>query len=344
MDFFIRVDASVEIGTGHVMRCLTLAHRIKKEGGVVAFICRKAQGDCIPLIREQGFDVFELPTVQSPLWEYTTEQWKLDAEQTIDILRNHTVERLIIDHYSIDIKWEKLVRTFTKEIMVIDDLANRSHDCDVLLDQNFYLNMDSRYNDLVPTYTKLLLGPSFALLREEFIDAKSSIKPFSGKIERLFIFFGGSDFTNETEKVLKAISTLITEYELIVDVVVGSSNRNKARIQEICKGIKGGNYYCQISNMEQLMAQADLAIGAGGATTWERIFMKLPSIVIIVADNQKEVALDVEKLGVIKVIGESKYVSPNLIYETLHEFLTDENGLIDMQQRCIDIFLKNYLQ
>lgn len=290
MDFFIRVDASVEIGTGHVMRCLTLAHRIKKEGGVVAFICRKAQGDCIPLIREQGFDVFELPTIQSPLWEYTTEQWKLDAEQTIDILRNHTVERLIIDHYSIDIKWEKLVRTFTKEIMVIDDLANRSHDCDVLLDQNFYLNMDSRYNDLVPTYTKLLLGPSFALLREEFIDAKSSIKPFSGKIERLFIFFGGSDPTNETEKVLHAIRPLMIKYRLQADIVVGNSNPNKNNIKQLCNAINGINFHCQINNIAELMAQADLAIGAGGSTSWERAFLQLPSIVIAVAENQIEIA------------------------------------------------------
>lgn len=288
MDTFIRVDASVEIGTGHVMRCLTLAHRLKKDGQQVAFICRGAEGECITLIEQQGFVVYTLPPCYGSLWNFVTEYWEKDAYETIEILKQYNVKKLIIDHYSIDVKWEHLVRPFVKNIMVIDDLANRKHDCDLLLDQNFYSDMETRYEGLVPSSAKMLLGPSHALLRDEFIEAKKHIKPFNGKVERIFIFFGGSDPTNETEKVLLAIKSIIEQYKLVVDVVVGNSNPNKLKIKQLCDGIENTHYYCQVSNIAELMAQADLAIGGGGATTWERILMKLPSLVIIIAENQKK--------------------------------------------------------
>lgn len=335
MDTFIRVDASVEIGTGHVMRCLTLAHRLKKDGHMVAFICRGAEGDCITLIEQQGFIVYTLPPCDDSLWNFVAEYWKKDAYETIEILKQYNVEKLIIDHYSIDIKWEQLIRPFVKSIMVIDDLANRKHDCDILLDQNFYLGMETRYEGLVPSSAKMLLGPSHALLRDEFIEAKKHKKPFNGKVERLFIFFGGSDPTNETEKVLLAIKPIIDQYKLVVDVVVGNSNPNKSKIKQICDEIKNAHFHCQVSNIADLMAQADLAIGGGGATTWERIFMKLPSIVIIIAENQKKVSMDVEKLGVLKIIGESKNVSSKDIYRFLNEMIIDKNILNEMNLNFI---------
>ncbi|MGE7695961.1 UDP-2,4-diacetamido-2,4,6-trideoxy-beta-L-altropyranose hydrolase [Lysinibacillus sp. NPDC094177] len=303
MNVFIRVDASIEMGTGHVMRCLTLAHRLEKEGKNIAFICRRAEGDCIDLLGQQGFYVYKLPINKGSLWTYVSEQWEKDAEETIEILRQHYVEMLIIDHYSIDFKWELAIRPFTKEIMIIDDLANRQHDCDILLDQNFYLNMDSRYDGLVPSTAKLLLGPTNALLREEFIEAKKYIKSFKGKIERLFVFFGGSDPTNETEKVLLAIKPIIDHYNLVVDVVVGNSNPNKLKIKRLCNEIEKAHYHCQVNNIAELMTHADLAIGAGGATTWERIFLQLPTIVIAVAENQIEIAKATHQKGVCIYLG-----------------------------------------
>ncbi|MFJ6264932.1 UDP-2,4-diacetamido-2,4,6-trideoxy-beta-L-altropyranose hydrolase [Lysinibacillus xylanilyticus] len=303
MNVFIRVDASYEIGTGHVMRCLTLAHRLKKEGKTIAFICRRAEGNCIDLIEQQGFYVYKLPTCEGSLWTYVSEQWETDAKGTIEILQQHYVKKLIVDHYSIDVKWELAIRPFTKKIMIIDDLANRQHDCDILLDQNFYLNKDARYDGLVPPNATLLLGPNHALLREEFIEAKKYIQPFKGKIERLFVFFGGSDPTNETEKVLLAIKPIIDQYKLIVDVVVGNSNPNKLKIKRLCNEIVKAHYHCQVNNIAELMTQADLAIGAGGATTWERIFLQLPTIVIAVAENQIEIAKATHQKGVCIYLG-----------------------------------------
>ncbi|MEK4424137.1 UDP-2,4-diacetamido-2,4,6-trideoxy-beta-L-altropyranose hydrolase [Solibacillus sp. FSL K6-1523] len=324
MNIFIRVDASVEIGTGHVMRCLTLANRLKKQGKTVAFICRRAEGDCIELIGQQGFYVYQLPVIEESLWTYVVEHWETDAKETIDILRKYKVERLIIDHYSIDIKWEQVVRPFTKEIMVIDDLANRSHNCDELLDQNFYLDKDLRYNGLVPDSARLLLGPKHALLREEFIEARKMIKHFTGKIERIFVFFGGSDPTNETEKVLKAILPIIHLEKMKVDVVVGNSNPNKVKIEKLCSTSGLLTYYCQINNMAELMAKADLAIGAGGATTWERIYLQLPSIVIAVADNQVKAAEDLAITDAIIFLGVYNAVTKEHIADCLKNVMANK--------------------
>lgn len=339
MDTFIRVDASVEIGTGHVMRCLTLAHRLKKEGHRIAFICRDAEGDCIALIKEQGFVVYILPLCDGTLWNFVAEYWEKDAYETIEILKQYNVKKLIIDHYSIDIKWEQLVRPFVKNIMVLDDLANRKHDCDILLDQNFYLDLETRYEGLVPSSTEMLLGPSHALLRDEFIDAKKHVKPFNGKIERLFIFFGGSDPTNETEKVLLAIKPLIDKYKLVVDVVVGNSNPNKLKIKQLCDEIENTYYHCQVNNIAELMAQADLAIGGGGATTWERIFLHLPTIVIAVADNQVEIAKATHIKGACLFLGLSKKILINDIQNSVDNTLKSHKVINNMisNMKCFSI-------
>ncbi|MFJ7732312.1 UDP-2,4-diacetamido-2,4,6-trideoxy-beta-L-altropyranose hydrolase [Lysinibacillus sp. NPDC097231] len=337
MNVFIRVDASFEIGTGHVMRCLTLAHRLEKEGNTIAFICRSAEGDCIDLIEQQGFHVFKLPINEGSLWTYVSEQWEIDAKETIDIIRKNSVEKLIIDHYSIDIKWELMVQPFTKKIMVIDDLANREHDCDILLDQNFYINMDNRYKGLVPSSTRMLLGPRYALLREEFIEAKKNLKTFNSKIERLFIFFGGSDPTNETEKILYSIMPLIEKYNFEVDVVVGNSNQNKKRIKDISFTHKNINFYCQINNIAEIMAKADLAIGAGGATTWERVFLGLPSIVIAVAKNQVEVAKAVANKGAIIYLGVSNEVNGKQVLNNLELLYRDSDELSRIRKSCINL-------
>lgn len=339
MQIFIRVDASIEIGTGHVMRCLTYAQQQKKKGNNVVFICREAQGDCINLIKQNGFRVFPLPQVKGSLWDFTKKNWYIDVKQTIQVLHQFTkIQKVVVDHYSIDEKWEKVIRPYTEEIMVIDDLADRKHDCDVLLDQNFYLNMESRYEKLLPNNTKLLLGPKYALLRDEFIQARKLIKPFNGKVERLFIFFGGSDPTNETEKVLQAIKSLIILYKLEVDVVVGNSNPNKEVIRELCETIPGVNYHCQINYIAELMAEADLAIGAGGATTWERAYLQLPSIVIAVAENQIEVAEALYKKEIIYYLGTWKEVTSTIISQSLLKFLQNTNIILKLRTNSLFLY------
>ncbi|WIW70388.1 UDP-2,4-diacetamido-2,4,6-trideoxy-beta-L-altropyranose hydrolase [Anaerosinus gibii] len=245
-----------------------------------------------------------------------TVQQEQDAKEVIEILKNLDIDLLVVDSYAIDETWERIVRTYTKKIMVIDDLANRKHDCDILLDQNYYADMKIRYSGLVSDDCKLLLGPTYALLREEFYREKKKQRQRDGQIKNILMFFGGSDLTNETMKTLRALVALNRE-DITVNVVVGGSNQYKEEVKEFCQRYHWMNYYCQIHNMAEMMNEADLAIGAAGTTTWERFFLGLPTIVIAVAENQIKIAEDCDESGFIKYLGKSSLVTNHVICEVI---------------------------
>jgi UDP-2,4-diacetamido-2,4,6-trideoxy-beta-L-altropyranose hydrolase len=348
MKILIRTDASVKIGTGHVMRCLTLAEQLRKQGADVAFISRMHEGNLNSWIRvSKGFPVYELPTDLE--WQRIRGDWPLykcwlgtslenDVSETKKILLNYNdkVDWLIVDHYALDIQWEKALRSYVGKIMVIDDLANRSHDCDVLLDQNLYKDMYTRYDDLVPLECQRFLGPTYALLRKEFIEARKKLRLRNGRVRRILIFFGGSDPTNETMKALDAL-TLLQTLDLSVDVVVGRSNPNREQIEKRCVTMCNVNYYCQVDNMAELMAHADLAIGAGGTTTWERCCLGLPAIVVAVAANQIKTAEVISGLGAIKFLGMSDHIDAQELADIIQYFVNHPNEIMVMQQKSIEV-------
>lgn len=323
----IRADASTSIGSGHVMRCLTLAHRLKKEKNAkVVFVMRVLPGNLIGVVEKQGFEVLKLlPANQKyslngyGLW--LTVPMEVDARQTIDLLqpylREHgcdVVDRLIVDSYALDEQWELMLRPYCREIMVIDDLANRRHDCDILLDQNFYLNKDVRYAGLVPEHCKMLLGPEHALLREEFYEAKKHLRKRDCTIKNILVFYGGSDLTNETEKAIKALVQLYDEgYNFTADIITGVSNFRREKIEKICSKYHFFHYYCQVSNIAEFMNKADLMLGAGGSTTWERLYMELPALVTAVAENQIQGCEDCCKAGMINYLGKAANVTMSTI-------------------------------
>lgn len=298
MNAIIRVDASVEIGTGHVMRCLTLAEELKDNNYDVTFITSDHEGNLADFIQSKGFSVIKLQKsskendiqdeLQHSQWLGTSQVE--DAKEVLNALKHlNSIDLMVVDHYAIDYRWELTFRDRVKKIFVIDDLADRYHECDVLLDQNFYLDMEKRYEGLVDKNCKLLLGPKYALLRKEFKEARKKLRVRSGEVRRILVFFGGSDPTNETMKALKAIQ-LLNRQDISVDVVVGASNPNKDRVEELVNKLPNMNYHCQVSNMAELMIEADLFIGAGGSTTWERCCLELASIVINIAKNQVEIS------------------------------------------------------
>ena len=328
---FIRADASSLIGSGHVMRCLTLAQRLRKEQNAkVIFIMRKLLGNLIDVVRKQSFAVLVLPPADQDyeledygLW--LTVPMEVDAQQTIKVLQHYlqehgcdVVDRLIVDSYALDEQWELMLRPYCREIMVIDDLANRRHDCDILLDQNFYLNKDVRYVGLVPEHCKMLLGPEHALLREEFYEAKKNLRKRDGNIKNILVFYGGSDLTNETEKAIKALVQLHDEgYNFMADIITGVSNFRREKIEKICSKYRFLQYYCQVSNMAEFMNKADLMLGAGGSTTWERLYMELPALVTAVAENQIQGCEDCRQAGIIEYLGINDDVNANMIAEAL---------------------------
>ena len=335
----IRADASTSIGSGHVMRCLTLAHRLKKEKNAkVVFVMRDLPGNLIDVVEKQGFAVLKLPPANHKyslngygLW--LTVPMEVDAQQNIEILQHYLQEydcdvadRLIVDSYALDEQWELMLRPYCKEIMVIDDLANRRHECDILLDQNFYLNKDVRYAGLVPEHCKMLLGPEHALLREEFHEAKKHLRKRDGNIKNILVFYGGSDLTNETEKAIKALVQLHDEgYNFTADIITGVSNSRREKIKKLCSKYRFLQYYCQVSNMAEFMNKADLMLGAGGSTTWERLYMELPALVTAVAENQIQGCEDCSQAGLIDYIGESEKVTVDVIVNALLAQLYNTN-------------------
>jgi UDP-2,4-diacetamido-2,4,6-trideoxy-beta-L-altropyranose hydrolase len=295
MKIIFRVDASVQMGTGHVMRCLTLADSLRGAGAGVFFICRELPGHLCDFIDQKGYNVYRLPYRETDTFaiQEGTKHAKLlgvsmeaDAEATESLLkRDQGIQWLIVDHYGIDKRWEARQRPYIKKIMVIDDLADRQHDCDVLLDQNYYEQSETRYDDLVPDHCKKLLGPKYVLLRPEFSEARKNLRNRDGIIRRILVFFGGADPENVTKKALEAVH-LLNRPDIAVDVVVGSSNPHKENVKLLCVSMPNTHYYCQVENMAKMMFQADLCIGAGGSSVWERCSVALPSLVIAIAENQ----------------------------------------------------------
>ena len=334
----IRADASEQIGSGHLMRCLTLADRMRREGTEVHFICRDLVGNLNHLVREQGFPLHVLPRHAddpslSGYAAWLTVAQEMDARETGEVLCTLApIMRLVVDSYALDEVWERIVRPLVGEIFVIDDLANRKHDCDMLLDQNFYRAMQYRYDGLVPPSCKLLLGPAHALLREEFYAAKKKLRRRDGHLRRVLVFYGGSDATCETEKAIHVLLQLHL-LSVAVDVVVGGSNPRRAYIEELCGKHDFLRYHCQVSNMAELMAQADLSLGAGGTTTWERCFLGLPAIVTAIAENQLEVCRDCDEMGYIYYLGRWDEVTEEDIAAAVQK-CTMPQVLREMQRRC----------
>ena len=334
----IRVDSSEQIGSGHLMRCLTLAQQLRKKSAEVHFICRDLVGSLHDLVYEHGFQLHLLPRheVNPALTGYAawlTVPQMVDAEETGTILHQiQPVERLVVDNYALDAAWEQKMRPFVREIFVIDDLANRPHDCDVLLDQNYYQAMQSRYNGLVPETCKLLLGPAHALLREEFYAAREHLRERDGTLRRILVFYGGGDATRETEKAIYALLQLDLS-SVDVDVIVGGANAHRTEIEDLCVRHDFLHYHCQVSNIAELMANADLCLGAGGTTTWERCFLGLPAIVTAIAENQYAVCQACHDAGLIHYLGTAEEVTKENLKSAVLA-LMDRDALHRFEESC----------
>jgi len=302
---FVRVDSGYDIGFGHAMRCLSLAQTLKKMNFEICFISKKERGNISKLFEDKGFTVYYIQNNYSK--SKKNDIIKNDVNQTVKIIAKHKAKSswMIVDHYDLDFKWEKRLRKFVDKIIVIDDLA-RKHDCDLLLDQNYNKNLKTRYDKLVPRKCIKLLGPKYALLRDEFPILRKNVKPRKN-FKRILISFGGSDPTNETGKVLSAIKILKTNKQFLeVNVVIGKSDKNKHKIKQLCNSIPNAKLYESVYNIGKLMCKADLAVGAGGSSTLERLCLGLPPIVSIIATNQEESTMALGKKGYIINLGLAK--------------------------------------
>jgi UDP-2,4-diacetamido-2,4,6-trideoxy-beta-L-altropyranose hydrolase len=327
MNFVFRVDSSIRIGTGHIMRCLTLAEELRRRGAQVRFVCREQAGSPVAILRQRGMPVTLLPPPRildnDPTENYSA--WlgatpTKDAEQTITALAGEQPDWLVIDHYGIDIQWEQSLRPHVHKVMVIDDLANRRHDSDVLLDQNYSTEGGRRYFNLVPETCTRLIGPHYALLRPEYAAYRKTMRPRDGQVDRVLVFLGGSDPQNLTGMALEALSQSELSH-LAVDVVVGANNIYKDSIARQAMHRPLTTLHGSLPHLADLMMQANLAIGAGGATTWERMCLGLPSVVISNAENQRPTSEALARVGLIHYAGHFSDVDTRQLLKVLRSLI-----------------------
>lgn len=296
MKVAFRADASIDIGSGHVMRCLALADALRDRGDEILFLCREFPGHLCEVIEAHGHSVHRLPAPEA----HVANDVGTDPANWlgVDFLCDATdcqgalgawgyPDWLVADHYGIDCRWEKVLRGNCGRIMAIDDLANRSHDCDLLLDQNLQ-SRPGRYEGLVSGNCRRAIGPRFALLRPEYAALRATLQTRTGQVRRLLVFLGGGDPGNFTAVVIQAIGDSSLGDRLDLDVVIGAANPHRQAIAGLCNTLPCARLHVQTSEMAHLMAEADLMIGAAGSTTWERCCLGLPAILVSLASNQRD--------------------------------------------------------
>lgn len=314
MKVVFRVDSSFEIGTGHLMRCLCLAKHFLKVTHDIVFICRELPGNSIEKVKNEGFKVESLPLSAANLLKqdqdslylsWLGETYDVEIVQTQAKIENIVPDLLIVDHYALDSRWESAMRSYAKKIFVIDDLANRKHDCDFLLDQTFG-RAANEYSLLLPKSCHQFLGPDFCLLRPEFSNRRQESLQKREMIfqkSTLLISVGGIDKNNVTGTVLGHLieSRQIDIFES-VKVILG---KNAPHFNDVCELMKRFDHVSLLSDvteMAEVMVTCDIAIGAAGTSTWERCCLGLPTILLKIAENQTFIFNKMREIGAVVAI------------------------------------------
>jgi UDP-2,4-diacetamido-2,4,6-trideoxy-beta-L-altropyranose hydrolase len=365
MRVVIRADAASHIGAGHVMRCLSLANGLREKGAKVSFVCRPFSGHMGSRISSEGHLLQMLPQATRaikpepdqlntpPHANWMGENWETDLAQTQMVLHDKHFDWLIVDHYSLNARWESAMRKFAHKIMVIDDLADRLHDCDLLLDQTFGRS-EEEYTPRVSDNCTLLTGSIYALLRPEFAELRdySLTRRVKPKTEHLLISMGGTDVSNATGHVLEALQTSSLPQNCRITVVMGEASPWLNDVRERAeKLIWPTEIKVNVSNMAQLMADSDFTIGTAGSSSWERCCLGLPTIMAVLAENQRDIGIALEQEQAVILIKEISDVEKavRLLCESAEKLndlsqasrkITDGAGVekvvYQMEQLCVE--------
>ena len=328
MRFAFRCDASLQIGSGHVMRCLTLARALRAAGHECHFICRDLPGHMAPQIKEAGFTISLLPAPEKgfvpgadspPHAVWAGVDWRLDARQTQGAQKVHA-EWLVLDHYAFDAKWQAATVPPGTRLLVIDDLADRPHVANLLLDQNLG-RAPADYDGLLPPMAERLVGPRYALLRPEFLGQRPHSlqrrKSLGPKVQNLFIFLGGMDQHDVTSRALDAVDRAHLPDLAQITVVMGAAAPALAQVRIRAQSMPvPTRVLTGVTDMAALMATADLAIGAAGGAAWERCVLGLPTLLVVLADNQVDGANALQSMGCARVVGPA--TAPDLAKDMAH--------------------------
>ncbi|WP_045226162.1 UDP-2,4-diacetamido-2,4,6-trideoxy-beta-L-altropyranose hydrolase [Methyloterricola oryzae] len=321
MRVLFRADASTSIGSGHVMRCLALAAELHRQGAShTAFICRDLPGSLAKAIRAGGHRLYLLPNNAD--WTAAA-----DARTCLAALETTNWDWLVVDHYELDPAWEDCLRRHAKRVLAIDDLGGR-HLCDLLLDQNLKSGIHDLYAQHTPATCRKLLGPRYALMRRQFVDARN-IRSDDSRVRRILVCFGGGDTTLPLQKTLAALH-YPGKAGVAIDVVLARSDRSL--LEQECLGLPSVILHDGVEDMAHLMAQADLAIGAGGSSTWERCCMGLPALTVSLADNQDAIAEQADRIGVARHLGRLETLTVQGLSRAVHDLIDDSAGRTAMSR------------
>lgn len=346
MRIVFRTDASIQIGTGHVMRCLTLADAFREKGAQCTFICRLHSGHLLELIHQRGHEPLALPSAtdsclvptEAGYMHWLGTDWISDAQQCQQALGDQMLDWLVIDHYSLDRRWESVLRKNTQRILVIDDLANRPHECDVLLDQNLG-RFPKDYFGLINEGTTKLIGPQYSLLRPEFAairDQSLARRRNQSQLKHLLITMGGVDKNNATCQVLDALMTCKLPHDLRLSIVMGSRSPWLNQVQrQVANMPWPAEVLTDVSNMAQVMESCDLAIGAAGGTVWEFCAVGLPSVLLIQAENQMMSAVALQNVNAARVL--NSYHQMNELLYNLHLFNPMNTQLLELAHAAAEV-------
>lgn len=312
-----RADASSVLGGGHVMRCLTLAGALSDAGWTCAFAARPGAADAVPALARSGYDVVTLDGAEADEPGVLARRWPEGPDW------------LVVDHYGLGADFETSCRPWARNIMVLDDLADRTHDCEVLLDQNLGRE-NGAYSALVPEGCGVLLGPRFALLRSQFGDAREDAlarRANGGEVGRILVSMGATDPGGVTVKVLEGIG--LSGVAAAIDVVAPSGIERDVEKAAVAVAAE---VHFDVADMAALMSRADLAIGGAGTTSWERCCLGLPSVVIVTADNQRAIADELQGAGAARVLGWHGDVESGRVSRAVADMSADPMGLRRMAE------------
>ncbi len=349
MNIFFRADSSHLIGTGHISRCLKLALKLQSYSHNVEFICKDFDGSSIKnlskYLKVHKIEVNKNQNQKNKPINYlhfNHSEVDEDASQTLSILDKCKVDILIVDHYSLDKTWEKKISEKVKKVVVIDDFWDRDHFCNILINHN-YTKRKSLYKTVSREKTKLLLGPKFAMIDEDFRNLRKERNFAKNGIKSIFIYFGGTDQYNLTELTTKILSKPIFD-NIKIKILATKSNPKFNSIKTIIE--TKPNFYLlkNLPNLAEIIKNSDLCIGGGGVTNLERLCLGLPTIVVSVADNQIDSCLSYKDDGYIYYLGEADKITKNILYDKIVTVISDLKGLQKQSNKGMELVDGNGLE
>ena len=305
------------------MRCLALADGLAADGWRCSFAVGSKTHETVPALAVSGHECFIVDGVDETTPASLAQRFP------------NGVELLVVDHYGCGDEFEGACRPWARRILAIDDLANRPHDCDFLLDQTLGRRAEE-YRSKIPANCRLLLGPRFAPLRLQFAVARQRFangQRRAGPLRRILVSLGASDPHGLTTVALQGL--IATGLGVEIDVVLAPNDPKRAVLEDLAAGSAFRiNLHAGVSDMAAFMARADLAIGAAGVSSWERCCLGLASLIVVTAENQLEIVGALERAGAIRLLGRSPSITPETVAEAVLALAKDEAGRARMSARA----------